>query len=150
MRMTVSGFLSGLCSALILAVCCLAEDETPPIEDLRLPLDHYENGTVKTQLTAAEARVPETGPIVALGVLVEFFGPLGEVESTMTAKDCKYDRERATAHSESDVRVQKDSVVITGTGFRWEMAEEKVWILNNVRVTFGQEFVKTFKEKTSE
>ena len=147
---TVSGFLSGLYSALILTACCMAEEEALPIQDLRMPLGHYTNGVIKIQLAADEAQVPESGPIVARGVLVEFFDPLGKVESTMTAKDCTYDRAGSTAHSESDVRVEEGKVLITGTGFRWEMSKEKVWILNNVRVTFGQGFMRTFKEKNSE
>jgi len=105
-----------------------------PIKDLSLPLEHFENGSIKTQLKADFARVPPNGIIEALKVKVEFYNENGDVEVLMLSDDCRYDRESGQASSESSVYLERTDVVITGTGFTWDGKEQVIRILHDVTV----------------
>lgn len=122
----------------------LAQDgEAMPIENLRLPLEHYEDGTVKTQFKAAFALVPPKGVIVATNVVIELFLPDGTRDAIVEAEDCRYDREGQTVTSDSRIRMERQGVVISGKGFEWLGARERVRILSVARVSFARNIAAT-------
>ena len=110
------------------------DEKTIPIEDLRLPLEYYEDGKIKTQLIAGLAKVPPRGDIEASDVRVEFYRENGESEARMFAEECRYMRTAAMATSESNVRLEREGIVITGTGLEWRAKEQMVKILDNAKV----------------
>jgi hypothetical protein len=125
-----------LCCAAFLcaALRCLAGDAIKPIQNLRIPLEYYENGKIKTELMADLATVPPKGDIEASNVRLEFHDLLGNIEALMVADDCRYDKSSGVATSESKVRMEKQGTVITGKGFKWNAKEETVTILSDVKV----------------
>lgn len=108
-------------------------DEVMPIKDLRLPLERDDEGKIKTQLVAAQARVPPEGEIEAKKVRLEFYKD-DAVDALMVTDECRYDRTAGTARSESPVRIEKAGILITGKGFECNVKDQKVQILSNVRV----------------
>ena len=106
----------------------------PPVEQLRMPIDYHPDGRIKTQVTAGSARISAEGPVDATDVRVEMYGTNGTVEGRMEAKHCILNREAGTGTSDSDVRVQAQGAVITGTGFEWNAKARTVRILRNAKV----------------
>jgi hypothetical protein len=112
-----------------------AQDEMAPIEDLRLPLEYFENGKIKSQLRAGSAIVPPNGPIEAKDVRAEFYDQSGELESVVTAESCRYSREDGTVWSDTGkVRLERPDIVISGLGFQWKLEEQRIRLLQDVRV----------------
>ena len=106
-----------------------------PIADLRIPLDHWPDGKVKTQVFAASARMAEEGGRVdASRIRIETYRPDGTVENRVLARDCSFDREKGSAASDGDVHFEREGMLITGRGFVWNEAEERINILRDVRV----------------
>ncbi|MDE0837874.1 MAG: LPS export ABC transporter periplasmic protein LptC [Kiritimatiellae bacterium] len=123
-------------SLLALVMCCaIAGAQDFEVEDLRVPLEHFPDGTVKTEVTAKRAKVSDTGALIASGLKVEFRNPDGSVHTTLKSKVCVFDRVNKRADSDDDVELIKDGIKITGTGFVWTSDDERIKIKNNVEVT---------------
>lgn len=127
-------FLVGLCYVLLHVSVCRGADEAMPMDDVRVPLEYYEDGRIKSQLFSDSAKVGPEGDIEALSPRVEFYGKDGDVEILMKAEECRYNRDNRTAVSKSNVRLEKEDTVITGTGLDWDGKEQSVKILDNTRV----------------
>lgn len=123
---------------LVSAVRSVTAQDGLPIENLRIALEHHEDGTIKRQLLATEARVPTKGPVVATGVRIESFDTSGKLEMVVTAEDCTYDRESGTATSKSHMRAEEGPMVISGKGFTWASDEEVFRIHSDARVEFSR------------
>ncbi len=54
--------------------------EDLPIEDVELPIELYDDGTVKTRIRAARAKIPAAGDVIATQVKIEFYTPDGSDE----------------------------------------------------------------------
>ena len=119
------------------------EYESRPIEGLRLPLEHYEDGKVKTELKAGAAFVPAEGDIQAENVTVEFFDAEGVRATLIRTDSCRYRRREGVVTSESKVRLERPGVVIRGTGFEWRIENQVVKILKNARVEFNRSVMET-------
>jgi hypothetical protein len=130
----VVGVLAAVVLTAGLAGSRAEEDEEMPIEGLRIPVERYDTGAVKTELTALRARVPEEGDIVAAGVRVCLYDESGGIQSVIEAEDCRYDRSSGAAFSDSRVRIERDKVTVTGVGFKWSASDETVKILGDVKV----------------
>jgi hypothetical protein len=126
------------------AACgCPAQEAAMPIRNLRLPLEHYEDGTVKTQLRAGVALVPPQGIVTASNVVVELFLPDGSVDVRLDAEDCRFDREQGRVDSENRVKVTRAGVELSGKGFIWQREKQRVKILSRARVAFQRDLKKT-------
>jgi lipopolysaccharide export system protein LptC len=123
-------------SLLALLMCCVfAGAQDLEVEDLRVPLEHWPDGKVKTEVTAERANVGDTGTLVASGLKVEFRNEDGSVHTVLKSKVCVFDRVNKRADSDEDVELIKDGIKITGTGFAWTSDDERIKIKNNVEVT---------------
>jgi len=107
-----------------------------PMEDLRIPLEHYPTGELKTELFAQRAEVPPDGSIVAFGLVLKSFTLTGDVEMEIQAEDCVCDRIAQVASSSNHVSLVRGDLQVSGDGFTWNGNEEKLKILRNARVVF--------------
>lgn len=124
----------GLIVMSMLAHLLIAEEMAMPVKNLRLPMEHYENGAVKTQLKAGFALVPPKGIIIASNVVMEMFFEDGSTNVVMTAESCEYDRAKETATSTGKIKIVRDDVVLTGKGFEWYSNRERVKILSEAKI----------------
>lgn len=118
-----------------------AEDPAPPprmlpSKGLKLPMDRYEDGKIKTLLTAgvAEAPVVGLGEIKASQVKVEFYDPDGATNTVLTADECRYDQTKGRIVSTSAVKMVQEGNTITGIGMECDVNEKVVKILKDVKV----------------
>ena len=125
-----------LCLVFAGAVLLAREDEDWPFLDVRVPLELYEDGAVKTEIRADAAGMPDGGITHAKGVEVVLYSPDGEQEARFEGERCRYDRAARRVESDGPVRLESGNVVVVGRGLRWDAQEEHVRILHDVRVTF--------------
>ncbi|MBT3191098.1 MAG: hypothetical protein HN341_00940 [Verrucomicrobia bacterium] len=130
-------FVMGL--VLAMRVVCAAEE---PMVDLRIPLEHYPAGALKTELFAARAEVPPDGSIRGSGIVVQCFTEAGVMEMEVKAEDCVFDRIGHVASSSNHVFLKRGEITINGDGFEWIGVDERVKILGDVRVSFPSAIVR--------
>ena len=104
--------------------------------NLRVPLERYEDGQVKTQVTAANAVMGTNGTIQASQVKIELFAPDGHLDGMVDADDCFIDRDHGVVSSSSRVRFVQKGVAISGTGFEWLASEQSFKLKEQPRVVF--------------
>ena len=126
MQLWTSLFCGALCVAACLPSLVQGQGTGAPIRNLRIPLEHYEDGKVRTQITAGTAS----------GVKIEMYDRAGGLESSAEAGDCFVDREKESVVSTNTVRVTQKGVSITGTGFEWHAGEQSFKIHSRARVVF--------------
>jgi LPS export ABC transporter protein LptC len=129
---------AGIYVATVMAV--LAQE---PIEDLRLPLGWYPDGTLKTELFAKQATVRPDATIAVRGMVFRVFSTNGTVETTITAEDAQFNREKQVGRSEKAVSMQQGGLQVTGEGFRWNGVDGTLQILRQARVSLPAEMIKT-------
>ncbi len=113
-----------------------------PIEDLRVPVAYYPDGTLKTELFAMRAEVLSDGSILASGIVYRVFTTQATVEMTITAETAITNHEKQTASSDSGVSMTRGTVQVTGTGFDWSGADETLRIRGDARVSFPSEMIR--------
>jgi hypothetical protein len=131
--------VAGLAFASIFVTAIVADEMAMPVKNLRLPMEYYESGAIKTQLKAGFALVPPKGMIVASNVVMEMFFEDGSTNVLMTAENCEYDREKQTAGSKDKIKIIRDNVVLTGKGFEWYSERERVKILSDAKIVLTRE-----------
>lgn len=141
-RICISGLLLGICCTIPWSRTSFAADNViiKPVQGVTLPLELYEDGKIKTKLIAGTAKPPIQGDWEAWAVRIEFYSHEGVVESFMTADDCRYNRESGIARSESNVRLERADIVITGKGFEWSATNQVVKIMSDVKVILRGNF----------
>jgi len=107
-----------------------------PIENLRVRLECYPTGEVKTELFAKRANVPPDGSIVAYGLVLKGFTIDGKVEMEIVAEDCIFDQSKGVANSSNVVSLTRGDVKVSGKGFTWKSEDKKLKILKKAKVVF--------------
>jgi len=102
------------------------------VTGFRVP-EYDENNNLKSQLFGDFAKVLPDGVIEITQLKIDFYQD-GEVGMTVTAPKCIYHQKKGIAESDSDVRISRENMVVTGTGFRWSNKEENFQILNDAKV----------------
>lgn len=128
--------------AAVYAAAILAVLAQQPIEDLRVPLEYYPDGTLKTELFAKRAMVQPDASIAASGVVFRVFATNGTVDITITAEDAECSRERQSGRSEKAVSMRQGDMLLTGEGFRWNGADGTLRIQRQARISFPSEMIK--------
>ncbi len=147
----------GLVSASALVSMVVAEEMAMPVKNLRLPMEYYESGAVKTQLKAGFALVPPKGMIVASNVVMHMFFEDGSTNVMMTADSCNYDREKQSADSDGKIKIVRDNITITGKGFEWYSERERVKITSDAKIVLTRKdgdsqgsLIKEFRKRSNE
>jgi len=122
-------------------------NEKLPMVDVVMPLEVYEDGTVKTRVLAGRARIPAAGDIVAVDAKIEFYAPDGTLESRVVSERFRYDRQKGVATSDGRVRYERKGATISGEGFEWHAGEQYVKILNNAKVVFYHREIKGLRSR---
>ena len=102
----------------LLAVSAGAQrDDNQTISGFSVP-EYTEDGTLKSRLYGDYAKLQAGGVIEITNLRIEFYD--GEtVSMEITAPRCTYNRERGLAMSQGKVRIERENMIVTGTGFSW-------------------------------
>jgi len=123
----------------IMIAICFADE---PIENLRVRLEYYPTGEVKTDLFAKRAIVPEDGSIVAYGVVLKEFDIEGNVKIQINADDTVFSQDHQSASSTNHVSLKRGDIKVSGTGYDWNGTDKKLKILKRAKVVFPAAIIK--------
>jgi hypothetical protein len=123
-------------AAAVVLVALVALGAGNLIEDLRMPLGFYEDGKPRMELRAKRATMPDAGPIKADEVTITLLNQDGTVEARVEAVDAECDRAAKTAQSESDVKMTRGDMELTGRGFTVDAEKKTLHIKHNARLSF--------------
>ena len=124
------------------------ELSTQTVKGFRVP-EYDDEGKLKSQLSGDFAKYTPNGIIEVTGLKVDMYDKEGAVETTVTAPFCTYDREGGRAGSESEVRIARDNMVVTGEGFFWSAKNERIQIFRKAKVVL-KDVRKGMKEGVAE
>jgi hypothetical protein len=126
--------------ALLLAAAgAWAADPVSPgqtVLGFRVP-EYDSDGRLKSQISGAQAVVLTNGDIEVSDVCVELYRE-GRLQTRVKSPKCLYRKAAEMVTSDSPVRIESDSLTITGTGLRWDRSAEKVEILDEVVVILAR------------
>lgn len=134
------------CAAAVVLVALVALGAGNLIEDLRLPLGFYEDGSPRMELRAKRATMGDTGPITAEEVTITMLAPDGAVQARVEAHDATCDRTAKTAESDAEVKMTKGDLELTGKGFTVDGEKKTLHIKQNARVSFNHPIMELGKE----
>ena len=113
------------------------ERETIGLKGLKVPLEYYPDGSLKALLKSEVSTVDSSGQKIKGEVIrYETYTQGGATDVVMTADECYYDKANGNAKSDSNVKLVKDSIVITGKGFELDAKKEMISLHTNVVVEF--------------
>jgi hypothetical protein len=104
------------------------------------------NGVKKSEVFGERADILTNGLVKITGLKI-FLYKEGEVEATLTASECTFDRKEKLAFSNGDVMIVRGQMKVTGKGFRWASENQHIEILNETRVVLQGVPVWQKKEK---
>lgn len=114
-------------------------EESQVVSGFRVPGFNRE-GFMTSQLFGDTARLLPNGVVEIAELRLEFYAPDPaqpggrRVEMRITSPRCIYDRATGTATSDAPVRIARDNMVVTGRGFRWSTADERLEIFSESKV----------------
>lgn len=110
-----------------------------PIKNLRVPIEHYADGRVKTQVFAEGAKAVRQDETELLKAKVELYTIDGSVDASFFAEHCMFHSSIKAVMSDSSVRLQKAGMIMTGRGFEWKSLSQEFEINRNARVAIARE-----------
>jgi lipopolysaccharide transport protein LptA len=119
-----------------------AKDENLPVmHDARFPLEFYEDGGVKAQITAKKATMllREEGNIAGEGVVGELFAPDGTLDTRIEADECTYYKWADSVMSGAPIKLEKPGLKLTGRGFKWRIKKDLCEISHECRIVYARE-----------
>ena len=111
---------------------------TTPVENLVLPLDHYESGRekgrIRTLLRAEKAHLMGEDLVFAWNVKVEMLLPDGTPDGTLTAEDCLIDRVKKIGYCRGAVDVKKGPDHLKGRGMYFSTDDQFIKLLSECEI----------------
>lgn len=123
----------GLALAGILAATGIhAVEPTATIEKFEVP-ERDENGQLKWKLTGDRAQMGSDGQMAIVNARAEMYES-NRVAVVFTSPSCVLDRANNRATTTAPVRLERENMIVTGTGGDWDGKAQMVTIRSNVQV----------------
>ncbi len=123
----------GLITAFIGAASLWAQlPQSGVISGFRVP-DRDKQGRLKSELIGEEARIRPDGKVDLMGVALNLYNE-GVRDVQIKAGQCQYDPTNRVVTSSGPVRLERDTVTISGVGFRFDGTTKRMELLDQVRV----------------
>ncbi len=135
-RLLVLGIFA--CGSLVVAQQ-LGGMEDREINDFRIP-EFDANGVLKSEIFGKKAKMLADNKIRITDLQIIMYkkrqatSTTNEVDAVLSSDHCTVDQKTKDAFSNADMKIVRDNVVITGKGFRWSAAVQRIEILNNFRM----------------
>lgn len=106
-----------------------------PAENVTVPVENYDDGSVKTSVHAEKAQFfVDDGLVWGEGVVVSHFSEVGAEVARLTAQNCVVDRRAKCGWAEGRARVTYGGTSVEGEGVYFSVNEEYVIIADNTRI----------------
>ena len=106
---------------------------SPAMGKFRVP-KYDEQGRLRTLVSGDTATITSEGAYDVANLRLELYDE-DRLDVCVTAPRCVFDDKRGTAKSESSVRIERESMVVTGEDFEWDSGRQRVVIRKDVTVT---------------
>ncbi|MBR0196525.1 MAG: hypothetical protein IJQ34_00135 [Kiritimatiellae bacterium] len=114
---------------------CLEKIKTPA-EEVTIPVESYEDGSVKASVFAIRAEFfQEEGLVWAEDIVISYFSETGEEIARLDAKSCLVDKNTRSIWAEGFTRVVHGGTTISGDGIYFSLAEEYIIISSNSEIS---------------
>jgi hypothetical protein len=117
---------------LLYAVVGWGQDDITTLTDFSVP-EYDQQGNMVSELKGDYADILPDGRVRIRNLRIDSYRD-NEIDMSITAPECEYSESDKTAHSDSDVRIARDNMVVTGQGFSWRSSDERLVIRSNVKV----------------
>lgn len=117
--------------------------EAQTVTGFRVP-SYDREGRMTSQMFGDSARILSDGAVEIVELRMDFYSQAPAdpaapstnrpLEMRVTSPRCFYDRTSGVATSDAPVRIARDNMVVTGTGFRWTGSEERLEIYSQAKV----------------
>lgn len=117
--------------------------EAQTVTGFRVP-SYDRDGRMTSQMFGDSARIMPDGAVEISELRMDFYGKTPAdaaavttnrpLDMRVTSPRCFYDRSSGVATSDAPVRIARDNMVVTGTGFRWTGSEERLEIYSQAKV----------------
>jgi len=114
----------------------LAGMENREIDDFRIP-EFDASGMLKSEIYGKKAKMLAENKIRITELQIIMYKKRTEsstsniVDAVLSSDHCTVDQKTRDAFSNAEMKIVRDNVVITGTGFRWSAGNQRIEILNN-------------------
>ena len=115
-----------------LVVAGRAQEDAPTLSGFRVP-EYDEEGNKVSELTGDRAKLGAKGDIEITNLRLEFYKD-NKVDTLMTSPKCTYNQQKGVAYSRSNVRMVRESMVVTGKGFAFDRTNELFKIFSEAKV----------------
>ncbi len=105
-----------------------------PVENLTLPIEHYESGRVRAVLRAAQATVARDGFVRATQVRIELFDEAGNPKGLIVAENTLFHREDRRGYCRGAVSLTRQEVEVSGRDLYWSVPQRRIVVIANGRV----------------
>lgn len=106
-----------------------------PAENVTVPVENFEDGSVKTSIFAEKAQFFVDDALVwGEGVVVTHFSEDGEEVVRLTAQNCVVDRKSKCGWAEGHARLTHGGTTVEGDGVYFSIEEEYVIIAENSKI----------------
>jgi hypothetical protein len=112
-------------------------DNAQTVSGFRVP-EYDDENNLKSELFGEFARVLPDGVIEISQLKIDVYNKKGKVDMTVTAPKCAYNQKEGLAKSDTDVRIARENMVVTGVGFSWNGQNERFEILNKAKVVLKE------------
>jgi len=109
--------------------------DASPVDNLRVPLDHFENGRVRIYLSARKGAFRTDGLLRGESVKLVFLTDEGKPDGELTADGAVFDRQKRTGYAVGQVRMTRQGDQIEGERAVFALADKYVKLLSQVKVT---------------
>ncbi len=89
---------------------------------------------LQSMLFGDYARIMPNGEVEITNLMIEFYTEDREVEMRVTSPECIYDRATRDARSDSNIRIARENMIITGKQFVWSADNGRFEIFSDARV----------------
>ena len=122
-------------AAVFLLLCCgvgYAQNDVTTLTDFSVP--EYDNaGNLASELRGDYADILPDGRVRVRNLRIDSYKD-NEIDMSITSPECEYREAEKTATSDADVRIARDNMVVTGSGFTWNSGEDRLVIKSKVKV----------------
>lgn len=128
----------GVAAAIAAAGWVLAQSapDLQQVTGFRVP-SYDDQGNMTSQMFGDAARIMTNGMVEITELRMEFYergSADRQLQMRVTSPRCFYDRGSSSATSSAPVRIARDNMVVTGTGFTWDGRKERLQIMSSAKV----------------
>jgi hypothetical protein len=121
---------------LLVAICASAQLGEQTMRGFEVP-EFDRHNRLTSRLIGDFALLKADGMVDITGMRIEFYDEDESVEMLVTADQCLYNRFNRDAKSDTAIRIARDNLIITGTGFDWSTESGQFLIHADAKVVLA-------------